>query len=612
MIAFVHEPAYALAGRLARRNGVSSLASFGGDHHIRYTEIIKGRRNDEIARMAKAHLDAVNRATFTARDDNRVCLGSEMLHYDDWSYGHLRVCPDCLKADIRDGMGDPAFRAHIRSWWNLTFLEVCPSHKIVMLDRDPARPMRRIDPRCLDVRFSAGSQCDFTSDQIPRARVENADAERYILGRLGFMTRVSAPVLDDLPLWNAIRVMDRFGAVAAGGPGAYTALGGSVSQREALSAGYKLFKDGKPSLFQFLDSLVAIAKVKNGKWGARRVYGRIYKWLGHDTRDPVYDPLRELVREHIKDNLPLDPNEDVFGKPFGTQRVCTIWHASKEIGQHHDMLRRTLVSLGRLTIDDAKKPNSHILLRSGDITEVKALLCDRLTFREAREYLGLPRGPMQGIFNAGLLPPFLSTETGVSEYVFRRRDLDKLLKQLLGAAFRPCKGDDLVNIVQAGRRGLTSSAEVIKLMLSGKLKCAARDPRAAGLMQILVKLSDVKALRPIHENTGISLEQGWRILGVTHPVLRALVDHGYLTTELIQRRGRRKQELIDPGSFEDFRRTYISATDVAQSRQTHVRSLVQRLKGSRVNPAIEKSTVGQYFYRRSQLEPVWGRTDLVN
>lgn len=59
----------------------------------------------------------------------------------------------------------------------------------------------------LDVRFAAGPVGDFAT--VEYEPVQDVRAEAYLLGRLGFMPKVFNSILDPLPLWNAIRLMDR-------------------------------------------------------------------------------------------------------------------------------------------------------------------------------------------------------------------------------------------------------------------------------------------------------------------------------------------------------------------------------------------------------------------
>jgi hypothetical protein len=598
------EPAYALANRLARRNGVNSLASFGGDHGIPFREILHGKRNAEIALLAGADPTSLDRVTFrVAPNEERVRINGEDLHRDDWSYARLRVCPNCLKHDLERQDSRSDFLPHIRTWWNLARVSACPIHRVELIEGDPERPSLKTDHLRLDVRFAAGDQCDFT--RVASKTVDDVRAESYVLGRLGFMPPVSSTVLDSLPLWNAIRLIDRVGAVAAAGVRGYTSFGGDVDQRDALSAGYAVFAEGKESFFRFLDGLVASAEVKNGKWGPRVVYGRVYEWLSHDTRHNAYDPIRELVREHALDNLPLGPDDLIFGQPVGNRRIYTLWHASRAIGTVSSSGRRIFRALCHLPPSEDAKPEWRILFRSHVVDEVKEQTRDRISYNDAMAYLGLPRGPMLSLYKERILKPFLDASADVKEHSFRKRDLEAFMETVMGGApVLESATDDVCNVVLAGKRSQTSTPTVLRALLSGRLRCIGRLASATGLMAALVDLREVRAMR----DSEIAVDQSRTInacrrqLGVTWVVMERLIALGLIAVSSADMGLRnRKRGLVDEQKFREFVTTYVRATEVAASRGTHVRTLVPGLRRLGIEPAIEKRDVGQYFYRRSDV-----------
>lgn len=593
------EPAYALANRLARRNGVNSLASFGGDHAIPYREIIRGLRNAEIADLSGAEIGSLDSATFRVEDE-RVHLNGELLHIDDWSYSSLRVCPSCIRSDLTHDDRRKEYLPHVRSWWNLPAVTVCPMHRQALLDRHPACPDASVNHLSLDIRFVAEGTGDFAT--LASQPIEDVRAEAYLLGRLGFMPRVFNPILDPLPLWNAIRLMDRFGAVAASGVRGYTSFGGDVEARKALAAGYAVFSEGRDGLFRFLDRLVAAPDIPMGKWGPRVVYGRIYEWLSHDTRDIAYDHVRELVREHALDNVPLAGDDLLFGRPVGERRLYTLWHASKAVGFAPSATRRILKALGHLDGTTDGKPNWQIALRAPVVEKVAAELRDRISFNDARDYLELPRQPMAALCDSGTLVPFLHVSTGVKEHVFRTRDLDAFIGKLLGDA--PVLGSPgkLCDVISAGKRAQTSTVEIVSSLIAGRLRCVGKLTGASGMMQILVDLDDVKTLRDRGANVDESrtMEAGRQKLGLTWLVFGRLVRLGYIDATSVETGLRnRSRNLIAPESLEAFSSTYISAAEVAAERGTHVRTMVQQLRQQGIEPAIGNKEVGQYFYRRS-------------
>ncbi|WP_157284893.1 TniQ family protein [Bradyrhizobium yuanmingense] len=610
------EPAYALASRLARRNGVNSLESFGGDHGIPLREILHGHRNAEIAVLAGAKLFELDKATFRiAGKGERIWINNEVLHRDDWSHASLRICPNCLQGDLERQDSRRDFLPHIRSWWNLVRISVCPIHAVELVECDRAdAPSLKNGHLQFDVRFAAGPQCDFT--KLRPKRIADVRAETYILGRLGFMARLRSPVLDGLPLWNAIRLMDRMGAVAAAGIRGYTSFGGSVDQREALAAGYGVFANGKESFFRFLDGLVDSAEIRNGKWGPRAVYGRVYEWLSYETRDGAYDPVRELVREHALNNIPLAPHDLLFGKPVRARRVYTLWHASRAIGVSvSNPGRRIFRALGYLSPDDEAKPEWKILLRSAVVNETREQISDRMNYNEAMRYLGLPRGPMLNLYEKGILKPFLDVSMDLHEHIFRQRDLDRFVDSVIGDA-PSIEGatSSTCNIVIAGKRSQTSTAEILEALLSGRLRCKGRLRSAKGLMKVLVDLVEVKTLRDCKAAIDLSktIDACRKQLGVTCVVMERLIALGYIKISYAKIGLRNRQRgLVNEQSFRRFVATYARGTEIAKLRRTHVRTLVPELRRLGVRPAIEKRDVGQYFYRRVDLPKAFTQIEFV-
>jgi hypothetical protein len=267
---------------------------------ISRTDLIQGRATARIAALASADVTALERVTFVKEDRKRVRLGSQVLKADDWSFGSLRVCPQCLREDLDARRGHPDYRAHVRSWWNLAFIYACPFHSVSLITRDPANDEKSLNPEALDVRFAAGQEYDLAVFPVAERRVSDVRLETYILGRLGFMPPSNNGTLDSLSLADAIQLLDHIGVAAIGGAYAHTS-GGTVSSREALVAGYTIIKEGRPALVRLFENLKTQAGAAENQWIPRANYGRLYAWLFHvSTRDiAAYDPIRRLMLECI-------------------------------------------------------------------------------------------------------------------------------------------------------------------------------------------------------------------------------------------------------------------------------------------------------------------------
>lgn len=300
VVLFTDEPAFALAQRLARRNGVGSLYDFCSDMGLSHADVVQGRAIARIAELAKADPVVLERTTFVRQDRKTVRLGNEVLRSSDWSYRSLRVCPKCLRDDIEFAKGDPGYRAHVRSWWNLAFVHTCPFHNIFLVTHDPDDKKKSLDPEALDVRFAAGDKCDLSFVSIDE-HAPSVALEKYFLGRLGFMRPIENETLDSLALGHAIDLVQRIGAAATGGAFAHTKREGPVSHREALSSGYVILSDGRPGLVRLFDRIREDAGAAENEWIPKAQYGLLYAWLFHvSTRDiDGYEPIRELMLQSI-------------------------------------------------------------------------------------------------------------------------------------------------------------------------------------------------------------------------------------------------------------------------------------------------------------------------
>jgi hypothetical protein len=300
VINFIDEPAYALAQRLARRNGAGSLSDFCSDMGVSRADVVQGRAIARIAELAKANPVALERVTFIRGNGTTVRLGNEALKAGEWSFRSLRVCPKCLREDLEFAEGDPDYRAHVRSWWNLAFIYVCPFHNIFLITHHPDDTEKTLDPEALDVRFAAGDKQDLAFAPLEK-RALGAEVEKYLLGRLGFMPSVTHKSLDALALGHAVDLMDRIGAAAVGGVFAHTNRDGTVSRRDALSAGYAILCDGRAGLVRLFERIREEAGAAENEWIPKAQYGLLYAWLFHvSTRDiEGYEPIRELMLESI-------------------------------------------------------------------------------------------------------------------------------------------------------------------------------------------------------------------------------------------------------------------------------------------------------------------------
>jgi hypothetical protein len=321
---FADETAYLFMLRLADQVGFPSGRAFCSAHGLNFQSLVSGQQSERLASLVELPADVFDRSTFVRTPEGATRIGPEVLPQFDWSPHLLKVCPHCLKED-QFVKGRPGERTeHIRSWWMLTHVTVCPFH-CVRLITEPQPGWGKFEKYPMRLLRDDLRSRHLSLDDLQIVPVENADAEKYILGRIGFAPRIERSFLDQMPLSHAVRLMDRMGAVATFGKRAHT-YGGIVDQNTALNRGVQLFGEGCEGFVEMLDTLATEATRVRNHWAASEVYGRAYKWLNEVQDDPVYQPVIEIVRRHALDNIPVSPDIPLFGHPIGERQLFRLIH----------------------------------------------------------------------------------------------------------------------------------------------------------------------------------------------------------------------------------------------------------------------------------------------
>jgi hypothetical protein len=595
---FDDEPAHGLMARLARLNGAPTLQAFGGENRLPFEMVVRGQLNAPLAALAGTDVRGLDRTTFR-RDGNLVRLGDEILQHDDFCFqGGLRVCPDCLRQDIEICEGRPEYRAHVRTWWNIAQVQVCPFHRVELIEHIPGTKLP-LNSDALDVRRAAGP--DFDLAKVPRGHmVSDVRVETYILGRLGFLPRKQVSILDEMPLWNAMRLMDRVGATVLGGPAGYTSVGGNVPPREALGVGFSILEEGEESFVRFLDSMIEFEGPTTRRHG---YYGKLYIWLHKRTSDKIYDPVRDIIRQHMLDHLALKPGELVFGKAVEKRRFYAVNEVADKIGIRPETARKLMVAYG-VGGPRIAEPLFRTVLSVEETERFHRTLDESFNYESARRYLNVSIVIMDRLLKADLFKSFVGSR---DVRLFKKDVLDAFLDRLAGnASLTTVAPPNAYNIPEIKRKAMVKTSDVVTSLLTGKLHCAARLTTEAGFLQILVDLHEVRALykNTTHPDNAVATLR--RTLGLFDPVFKKLIELGYLRTEIGS--GKFGNELlIDRKSLAEFQANFVSALELAKSLNTSSRSLQRVLATFEIFPVDGKSDenrdrIGKAYFRSTEVD----------
>lgn len=422
--------------------------------------------------------------------------------------------------------------------------------------------------------------------------------EGYLLGRL-WGPKVDVPVLDALPWYAAARSCEMTGAVSLFGAQVRLARMSQADWSRAGVEGYRIAQGGEAAIAELLTNLRASSTPRD--WGLRTTFGRLYEWLAYENSDPVYDPLRDAIRNCAIETMPLGPDDEVFGKPVSVRRVHSIRSAHLQTGRHPKRLRKLLLEAGIIRDVDMKLPDNHVLF-SAD--RAAALLEDApasMSLNAAGAYLNAPRLHARMLFENSFIRPFIEGKIGI--HAFARSELDGFRDRLLGQAVTIAKlGGDQALIPDAARQACCSAMEIVRLILDGRLGWVGKLDGHRGYLSVAVDVSEVRQNVRLEDHGGLSLREVERRLRTSTKAVEALTD-GQLLSSRIARNptNRGPQTIVMPQDLEAFQAAYASLAELSSDRDITSRRLKRSLDEAGIHPAFDPETVQGYFYRRADL-----------
>jgi hypothetical protein len=232
-----------------------------------------------------------------------------------------------------------------------------------------------------------------------------------------------------------------------------------------------------------------------------------------------------------------------------------------------------------------------------------------MSHNEARDYLGMTIGTIKNLLDDGVVVPRIRAgEFGLSEHLFLKHQLDEIVEKARGGAKKVfAKQTDVVkDIITAARHASTSCSEILRMLLDGKISCVGILEGKKGLGAILVDFRFARHAIPSRPAEYLNMDGLQKYLRVQFYTAQQLVRLGYIGTcdyrETV-RRGTRST-FIHVDEANRFMKEFASAQEIAEAQGTHVRILVPELKRRGVAPAMSNSDIGQYYYRRADVEGI--------
>ncbi|MCE8420808.1 TniQ family protein [Rhodovulum sulfidophilum] len=578
------ESATSLASRLARRNGVSSMAMFLSDFGIDYLNLTNGDQEDcaRLAALAGVEQAELHRDTPALASPGWFRLGQEEIKFTAFSRTALKGCPQCLQ-----DASNESDAGHF-GLWQLTSIRTCGLHGCYLVPLPTSSGTReRFDVTRLTSGFSPpepqiANDQDLLFEHYLRNRIEKGPGNTW---------------LDRLPFHVAAQTCEGFGLLLTLGPKTRRETATPAQWAAAGTAGFSVLRRGPDAFRQKLKDIQQAHPVDNTLYRTR--YRVFFEWLRHRDDDPQFDVIRDLVREFIFRNFPISEGSIVLGQPCPEQYVHSLSTARSRYGMSGWKLARRLASMG---LAEGKAAGQGFVLTgyvpTAIINDIATDFDALLNATDAGKYLGVERFMMTKLTKPGLVEKYFDEKNASPMY--HPRDLDEFIGKLRARVERS-EAEDLLDIATASHRVRIPTERVVEIILRNRLPLHAADPTTARFPDFRLSLAELREVIATDHQGTIRPTRAAQILGINIRTIRSLMDTDVLKScNIEEMKSGRMRRYVCAKSMEQFAKGHISVVELAAQnrRLPGVEAVIQLDRGAKPLPLGPRANM---IFRRSDV-----------
>ncbi|MBN9598730.1 MAG: TniQ family protein [Afipia sp.] len=587
-----------LLGRTAR--------DFSRDIRLRFQDIVDGDvpTLEALALCCRADADELKAFSLVKLAQQRHSLRGQLLTRDTVGRKTLRVCPHCLLEDIDTRQGLVSVRPYGRTTWLITPIRTCAKHEIALVDVVPDNGSRQIHDFAHLVNLSIPSLERLAASSSP---LRPSGFEKHLARRIaGHVDH--AHWLQSLPFYAAAKVCEVLGAIATLGIRYSSKMLSNIDWHSTGATGFEIAASGEPGIRSLLVRLQEAFPSGRHDWGPRFVFGRLYEWLAHDSPDAAYQPLRDIIRRHVIETMPVGPGDDIFGQNVEVRRLHSVRSASVETGAHAKRLRKLLTKAGHIKVNTPALTDERTVFDAEKARGFLERISETMSLTQAGRYINAPRVQANLLFEASFIEPFIFDDT---QHGFAKRDLDAFLQRLLSGANHAGPADhSLVTIPEAAKRAKCPTMTLVALIMDKKLSRVRRQTGVAGYLSILVDPEEVKPLVKGPEVRGLRLRDVEQQLHTSGTVVKALISDGHLATdEIVNPVNRCPQRVVQEKTLAEFVEKFASLHTLARQHGTREKNLRVRFDSLNLDPAFVLQELDMPFYDREVVAKRFGVPD---
>lgn len=586
------------ASRLAARNLRDNVRTFCSDMGLAFSGLVTGEKQavEAICDLAGVDSAAFENSTFVADSGRSYLLNKQRITQPLLQRQGFPCCPRCLIDDFQDGPALGILNGYGRAIWNLAPYRICVHHNVPI--QEMVHPF--VQSRSHDVAFHIRDKLEAIerlASNPPESRPVS-DYERYIIDRIAGAERQKL-WLDELDFSAATQTCEMFGAVAVFGPRPNLKTISDADRARAGAAGFELFKGGLEAARDFLSELQRAPSLP-GTAGPQQMYGRIYQWLAFGGRDPGIEPVREFVRDHIMETLPIAKGVSVLGETLVQRRLHSIRSLSVDTNVHPTTLRKALRH-SRFIEGDNHRLDHHVVFPAAEAEVFARKFASGINKRAVGELLKVPRVHLTTLTRSRYLTPMFQADG--METLYDPLEVYSFISGILdGAEVIPHRQSHQLTIPEAVKKACCQISEVLDLLTANELNWIGRWVEHEGYLSILVDINEVKQKVQLPDADGIAVSAIANDFGITSKGVSFLLSSRMLPTEsAISPTNRCPMRIVPTKDYERFKQTFVSLRDLARSQKKASRVMLADLTARNIRPLPEARSHSAYIFRRSDL-----------
>lgn len=563
----------------------------------------KAEALERLSRLLGHPASVFEKMAFVALGGRKRSFGGEKVHAEFANLAKTSYCPACLLEDGKPDSPSGGVRTG-RIHWQIEHVRTCETHLIGLERRKNSHHAEKF--QLMSVVAPEDQVLAELVKAAPRQRV--SDLQTYLLNRLN--GEAGPDWLDGQPIDLAARACEMIGVILTAGTHVNLKVLTDAEWNEAGHAGYGYASRGEAGITEALQLAVDRCNGKGLRGGPQKVFGRLYQWLQFSKNSKPAGPIREIVREFILDNFPMEAGTDLFGEPIDGRRVHTVHSLSKQIGAHPKTIHRAMVLTGLMAGDPAKVCGNNVF-DAGAGEALMERIRNSIPVRVLPEYLNCNRVQAEQLVRTGVIPrlvPEAKAATGVLKQV-ATEDADAFLEHLLAASSNvDAASDGVMDIVSAAAVARWPVIDIVNGVLAGLFGTVEVVDPALKFKGLLVDPAEVRENLSREKAQGrVGQDEGARIIGMPPHGLSALAKMRkadgsfYVETHFAENSKGAKIRLFAVEDLLQFRREHISLKEIAEQQWFSSKVMKMKLVGRGLVPLTPKYELGRIWYRRKDL-----------